>query len=385
MRNLHFLSPLLGGVCLAILQALPAAAQIETTAEQAILVDYETGEVMYCKNCQTPMPPSSMSKLMTVEMVFQRLKDGRLKLDDTFHVSETAWRQGLKDNESKMWVAVNSDVSVDNLLKGIIVQSGGDACVVVAEALGSTEAAFAEMENARAKEIGLTQSHFMNSSGLPHPDHYMSAEDLARLAIHVIKEYPELYHYFAIKDFTWSNIKQPNRNTLINDSIGVDGLKTGHTVAGGYGLVASSLRNGRRVVLVVNGLKRERDRVAEARRLLDTGYREFRPYDLLASGTAVGEAKVAGGAKRTIALQVKDPVRVLMSPDSRRAMKVMLRYDGPVKAPIAQGQEIGSLIVSLPGKPDRVVPVTAAEDVPASGFFDNMMMGFQALVLGARG
>lgn len=385
MKSLRLLTPLFAGVCFAGLQSAPAAAQIETTAEQAILVDYESGEIMYCKNCRTPMPPSSMSKLMTVEMVFQRLKDGRLKPEDTFHVSETAWRQGLKENESKMWVAVNSDVSVDNLLKGIIVQSGGDACVVVAEALGGTEAAFAEMENERAKEIGLTQSHFTNSSGLPHPDHYMSAEDLARLASHVIKEYPQYYPYFAIKEFTWSNIKQPNRNTLINDTPGVDGLKTGHTVAGGYGLVASALRNGRRIILVVNGLKRERDRAAEARRLLDIGYREFRAYDLLASGASVGEAKVAGGAKRTIELQVKDPVRVLMSPGDRRALKVTLRYDGPVKAPVAAGQEVGSLIVSLPGKPDRVIPVSAAEDVPASGFFDNMMMGFQALVFGARG
>jgi D-alanyl-D-alanine carboxypeptidase (penicillin-binding protein 5/6) len=385
MKSRHWLAAPLSGVCCAILQPLPAAAQIETTAEQAILVDYDSGEVLYCKNCQAPMPPSSMSKLMTVEMVFQRLKDGRLKPEDTFHVSETAWRQGLKENESKMWVAVNSDVSVDNLLKGIIVQSGGDACVVVAEALGGTEASFAEMENERAKELGLTQSHFTNSSGLPHPDHYMSAEDLARLSIHLIKEYPEYYSYFAIKDFTWSKITQPNRNTLINDALGVDGLKTGHTIAGGYGLTASAVRNGRRIVLVVNGLKRERDRAAEARRLIDIGYREFRPYDLLASGASVGEAKVAGGAKRSIALQVKDPLRVLMSPDARRRMKVTLRYDGPVKAPVMAGQDIGSLTVSVPGRPDRVVPVTAAEDVPASGFFDNMMLGFQALVFGAKG
>jgi D-alanyl-D-alanine carboxypeptidase (penicillin-binding protein 5/6) len=365
--------------------AAPALAQqIDTPAAQAILLDYDTNEVLFCKNCTEQMAPSSMSKLMTVELVFQRLKDNRLKLEDTFHVSETAWRQGLKDNESKMWVAVNSDISVDNLLKGIIVQSGGDACVVVAEALGGTEASFADMENARAKEIGLTKSHFENASGLPDPEHYMTAEDLAKLAAHIIRDYPQYYHYFSIPDFTWSKIKQPNRLTLINDNIGVDGLKTGHTTAGGYGLVASSLRNGRRIVVVINGLKRERDRTAEARRLLDIGYREFKSYDLLAAGGAIGNAEVAGGVKRSVSLQVKDPVRILMSPDARKAMKATLRYQGPIKAPIAAGQEIGTLTIAVPGKPDKVVPVSAAENVPASGFFDNMMLGLQALVFGAN-
>ena len=357
-----------------------ASAEIQTVAEHAILVDYDSGEVLFCKDCATPMPPSSMSKLMTVEMVFQRLKDKRLKLEDTFHVSPTAWRQGLKDNESKMWVAVDSDVSVDDLLKGIIVQSGGDACVVVAEALGGTEKDFAEMENVRAKELGLNHSHFTNSSGLPDPEHYMSAEDLAALAIHVIKEYPDYYGYFAIKEFTWSNIKQPNRNTLINDNLGIDGLKTGHTNAGGYGIVASSLRNGRRLVLVINGMKRDRERIAEARRLLDIGYREFKSYELIAAGDTVGDADIWGGAKAKVALQVKEPLRVLMAPDARRAMKVTLRYDSPLKAPIAAGQQVGTVTVAVPGKPDKVVPALAAEAVPESGFFDHMMHGLVALL-----
>src|SRR5262245_30223935 len=196
LRILH--AAALGSAALVIAFTGLARAEIQTPAEHALIVDYDTGEVLFCKDCPTPMPPSSMSKLMTVELVMQRLKDGRLKLEDTFHVSTTAWRQGLKDNESKMWVAVNSDVSVDNLLKGIIVQSGGDACVVVAEALAGTEKDFAEMENERAKELGLTHSHFTNSSGLPDPEHYMSAEDLAALAIHMIKEYPDFYTYFAM-------------------------------------------------------------------------------------------------------------------------------------------------------------------------------------------
>ena len=366
----------------AVLMAGTAQAQPQTTASHALLVDYDTGEALCCKGCDQPRPPSSMSKLMTVELLFQRLKDGRLKPTDTFHVSENAWRQGQKTNESKMWVAVNSDVSVDDLLKGIIVQSGGDACLVVAEALGGSESAFADMMNERAKELGLTGSHFVNSSGLPDPEHYMTAEDLGKLAAHLIRAYPEYYTYFALPEFTWSNIRQPNRNTLIGPNTGVDGLKTGHTLAAGYGITASSIRDGRRLILVVNGLKSERERVEEGRRLFDIGYREFKSYQLLAAGDSVGEADLFAGAKTKVALTVKEPVRMLMPVSGRRDMKVTLNYNGPIKAPVAQGQEVGTLRVSVPGKPDKVIPVVAAEAVSASGFLDNMMRGLVSLIFG---
>ena len=374
---------LLGLIAGAALIAGGAQAEIMTNASHAILVDYDSGEVLFCKSCDEPMPPSSMSKLMTVELVFQRLKDGRLKPEDTFHVSEIAWRQGQKDNESKMWVALNSDVSVDNLLKGIIVQSGGDACVVVAEALGGSEAGFADMMNARAKEIGLTHSHFANSSGLPDPGQIMSAEDLAKLSAYVIRTYPDYYKYFAIKDFTWSNIHQPNRNTLVDENIGVDGLKTGHTEAGGYGIVASSLRNGRRLILVLNGMKSEHERINEARRLLDVGYREFKDYQIAATGNVLDNVAIWGGAKDSVGVTVKDPVTVMLPVDARRDMKVTLRYDGPVRAPVAAGQQIGTLTVTAPGKQDKVVPVVAAEAVPSNGFLDKMMTGLQVLIFGA--
>jgi D-alanyl-D-alanine carboxypeptidase (penicillin-binding protein 5/6) len=359
-------------------------AEILTAAKQAIIVDYDSGEILFCKDCQEPMPPSSMSKLMTVELLFQRLKDGRLKPEDTFHVSETAWRQGQKDNESKMWVALNSDVSIDDLLKGIIVQSGGDACVVVAEALGGSESGFADMLNARAKEIGLTQSHFVNSSGLPDPGQYMSAEDIARLSAHIVRDYPDYYKYFAIPDFTWSKIKQPNRNTLVDENIGVDGLKTGHTEVGGYGIVASSLRGGRRLILVINGMKSERERIGEARRLLDIGYREFKDYKLADKGAVMGDVQIWGGAKNTIPVTVKDPLVVMLPVDSRRDMKVTLRYEGPVRAPITAGQQIGTLTVSVPGRPDKVVPAVATESLPANSLLDKMMIGLQTLIFGAN-
>jgi D-alanyl-D-alanine carboxypeptidase (penicillin-binding protein 5/6) len=364
--------------------ARAAQAEIVTAAEHALLVDYASGEVLFCKACDEPMPPSSMSKLMTVELVFQRLKDGRLKPEDTFHVSETAWRQGQKDNESKMWVALNSDVSIDDLLKGIIVQSGGDACVVVAESIGGSESAFADMLNVRANELGLTHSHFVNSSGLPDPGQYMSAEDLAKLAAHVIRTYPDYYHYFAIKDFTWSKIRQPNRNTLVDENIGVDGLKTGHTDAAGYGILASSLRNGQRLILVLNGMKSERERIAEARRLLDIGYREFKEYQLIAKGDVLADAQIWGAAKSAVGVTVKEPLHVLIPIQSRRDMKVTLRYDAPLKGPIAAGQQIGTLTVSVPGKPDKVVPAVAAEAVPQNNFLDKMMIGLQTLIFGAN-
>jgi len=283
-----------------------------------------------------------------------------------------------------MWVAVNSDISIDNLLKGIIVQSGGDACVVAAEAIGGTEAAFAEMETTRGKELGLTNSHFVNSSGLPDPGQYMSAEDLAKLAAHVIRTYPDYYSYFSIPDFTWSKIRQPNRNTLVDEKIGVDGLKTGHTDAGGYGITASAVRDGRRLILVINGMKSERERISEARRLLDIGYREFKSYQLLSAGDAVGEADLWHGSKKKVTLTVKDPVRMLIPVNGRKDMKVTLRYDGPLRAPITAGQQVGTITVAVPGKPDKVVPVVSAETVGSSGFLDNMMMGLQALLFGNK-
>jgi len=361
---------------------LEAGAQIASPAAQAVLMDFATGEVLYCKECDVPVPPSSMTKLMTVELVFQRLKDGRLSLTDTFPVSERAWRQGLTTNESKMFVELGSQVSVDDLLKGIIISSGGDACVVVAEALGGSEEGFADMMSARAAELGLTQSHFVNSHGLAEPGQHMSVRDLATLSAILIRDYPDHYYYFAIPDFTWSNIRQPNRNLLLGRN-GVDGLKTGHTAAGGYGIATSAIRDGRRLISVVNGLDSEAARNAEAGRLLDIGFREFRDYPLVAAGEVVGEVAVFGGAEDTVPVALVNPLHTIMSPDARAGMTVTLSYDGPVAAPIAAGQEVGMLTVSTPGKPDLSVPVVAAQAVESAGFVKNMFLGLGALLAGS--
>ena len=366
--------------CIVLALPITLHAQIVSPAPQAVLADYETGEILYCKACDEQTAPSSMTKLMTVELVFQRLKDGRLSLTDPFPVSERAWRQGLTTNESKMWVELGSQVSVDDLLKGIIVSSGGDACIVVAEALGGTEEGFAEMMSSRALEMGLSNSHFVNSHGIAEPDHYMSVRDIAMLSAHLIREYPEYYHYFAIPEFTWSNIRQPNRNQLLFRNIGVDGLKTGHTTAGGYGIVASAERNGWRLISAVNGLGSEAERNTEAGRLLDLGFREYRNYELLAANEIVAEVEIWGGAQDRVPVAVVEPLQVILSPDARAQMQVTVSYDGPIEAPIAAGQNIATLTVSAPGKPDKEVPLAASQDIASAGFFKNMVLGLSALI-----
>ena len=262
---------------LGLLLMLPQATLARDGApETAIVVDYATGDVLHCQRCEEAVPPSSMTKLMTLELLFQRLDDGSLTLDSRLHVSDRAWRRSRRDDdESRMELDRDSDVRVEDLIKGIIVMSGADACLVVAEALAGSEADFARAMNARATELELTQSHFRNSRGMAEEGHYMSAHDLARLAIHMIVAYPEYYEYFGLVRFTWNGDTQENRNALLTMDIGVDGLKTGHTTLGGYGLVASALRNGRRLIVVVNGRYSERERIDDARRLIARGYREL--------------------------------------------------------------------------------------------------------------
>ena len=366
---------------LALSAADEARAQLQTPARQSVILDYDTGEVLFCKECDVPMPPSSMAKLMTVELVFQRIKDGRLSVDDTFRVSEFAWREQFRHPDvSLTWVAINSDVTVDTLLKGIIVQSGGDACIVVAEALGGSEEGFAQMLNRRAVELGLTNSNFVNSTGMPDPNEYMSALDIANLSAHIIREYPVLYEYFAIPEFTWSDIRQFNRNRLLFMNMGADGLKTGHTAAAGYGIVASAEQNGRRMIVVVNGMESEAARNNEAARLINFAFREFRTYQLVEAGDGVTEVEVWGGARPTVPVTVTEPLRASMTPEARAQMRVTLRYDGPVPAPIQAGQQIGTLTLSVPGRPDRTVRAVAAESVAQIGILGRMWLGLRALI-----
>jgi D-alanyl-D-alanine carboxypeptidase (penicillin-binding protein 5/6) len=359
--------------------AAPAAAQVETPAREAILIDFETGAMLFGKDADKPMPPASMSKLMTVYMVFERLKEGRLKPDDEFPVSEAAWRMG----GSKMFVHVGDSVKVEDLLRGIIVQSGNDACLVVAEGLAGSEQKFAEEMNEKAKELGLKNSHFVNASGWPDPGQYMSPRDLATLARHLIKDFPKHYEIFSEKEFTYSDIKQGNRNPLLYKNIGVDGLKTGHTEASGFGLVASAKRDGRRLILVVNGLESMNQRSSESERLLAIGFREYQTYALFKAGEPVANAEVWLGAEDTVPLILEEPLTVALSRKTREGMKVTVNYDGPVAAPIAKGARLGTLRIEGPDMEPLERPLVAAGEVEELGPIGRIGAAVKYLVMGA--
>ncbi len=360
--------------------SLPAAvAAIETQAEQAFLVDFETGAVLLDKNADVRMPPSSMSKMMTAYMVFERLKDGRLSLEDELPVSEKAWRKG----GSKMFVEVGNTVRVEDLLRGVIVQSGNDACIVLAEGLAGSEEAFAEQMTVRGREIGLTDSNFTNATGWPDDNHYVTARDLATLAKRIIVDHSEYYHLYSEKEFTWNDIRQGNRNPLLYKNIGADGLKTGHTEAAGYGLTASAVQNGRRLVLVVNGLPSVRARSDESERLMSWGFREFNNYALFKAGDTVDDAPVWLGDTATVPLVVAEDLTVTLPRNERNGMQVAVVYDSPIPAPIPAGQEIAKLRVSWPGGVPVEVPLQAGAEVEQLGPFGRIFASIKFLVLGA--
>lgn len=370
MRRLFLTS-----LSLLALAALPAQAALDTNAEHALLMDAATGQVLWQKEGMTPMPPASMSKLMTLELLFQRLKDGRLKLTDTLPVSERAWRtQG-----SKMFVELNSRIPVEALIRGIIIDSGNDACVVVAEGLGGTVEGFADMMNKRAKEIGLAQSHFVNPDGLPDPPgQMMSAMDLAKLARHLIRDYADYYHYFSEKEFTWHNITQPNRDLVLGSLPGADGLKTGHIDASGYGITISAKRGDVRFILVLNGLRYPQynndyfpniKRAEEAGRLMDLAFREFRPFTIAAAGKVVGQAAVKEGKAPSVAVTPKNAVVATMQLESQNKLKAEVKTDPSLTAPVAQGQRVGTMTVTAPDFPSMTVPVYAAEPVERANIF----------------
>ena len=363
----------------AALWAHAAAAQsIETAARHALLVDDATETVLLDKASDVPMHPSSMSKMMTIYMLFEQLKQGKLKLSDELGVSERAWRmQG-----SKMFVDINTRVRIGDLLRGIIVQSGNDACIVVAEGLAGSEEAFAERMNARAKQLGLTGSTFRNSTGWPDKQHLMTARDLALLARHTIHDFPEYYPIYAEKEFTWHKIKQGNRNPLLYKNVGADGLKTGHTEEAGYGLTASAMRDGRRLVLVLNGLTSMNERSREAERLFDWGFREFGNYALFKRDETVDEAQVWLGEQPTVPLVATRDALITLSRKARMGMKAVVSYTGPIKAPIAKGTQIATLVVTAPDSKTLELPLIAGADVAQLSAGKRLVAAFKYLVFG---
>jgi D-alanyl-D-alanine carboxypeptidase (penicillin-binding protein 5/6) len=336
--------------------------EYQTPAPTAILVDADSGTVLFEKNADELAPPASLSKLMTAEVVFNEIKSGRLDLTREFRVSVNAWRTGgAPSRTSSMFAPVKSLATVDDLLHSLIIQSGNDACIVLAEGIARSEARFAEMMTARAREIGLTKATFGNSTGLPNPRQLMTARELARLARHIIQTYPEFYRIYSEREFTYNKIRQLNRNPLLAMSIGADGLKTGYTKEAGYGLVGSAVQNNLRLIVVVNGLKNEKERADEARKLLEWGFNNFQTGTLFADGQVIAHAKVYGSGY--VPLVAAREVKLMVPRGVRERISARVVYSGPVRPPVKQGQRIGTLKVWRGDFMVLEVPLQAAEPV----------------------
>lgn len=357
----------------------PGAA-FTTEAKHAIIVETETGTVLFDKNADERMPPASMSKMMTAYVVFGLLKEGRAKLTDELPVSQEAWKLG----GSKMFVPVGGRISIDNLLQGMIVQSGNDSCVVLAQGLAGSQAAFVDLMNAKAKEIGLANSHFDNVDGLPDPNHWMTARDLATLAWRTIRDFPEYYHYYSEKNFAFNNIDQGNRNPLLYTTPGTDGLKTGHTEESGYSLTASVVRGDRHVIMVESGLPTMKARGQEGQRLVEWAFREFNNYKLFSAGDKVDDAETWLGVQAKVPLVVKKDMLVTMPRASRKDMKVTVSYTKPIPAPITEGQEVGKVTITAPNMATVAAPLYAGASVARIGTIGRMATVAAYLIWGNR-
>ena len=356
---------------------------IETSAEHAILVDAESDAVLVQKEAEARMAPASMAKLMTVAVVFDALKSGKLHLTDQFVVSENAWRSGgASSGGSTMFAKLGSSISIDDLIHGIIIQSANDGCIVMAEGMAGSEAAFADMMNAEAKALGLTGSHFTNATGLPDPNQYVTAHDLARLAKHLIVDLPEFYPIYSQTAFTWNKIRQYNRNPLLDMNMGADGLKTGYTKDSGYGLVASAARNGERLILVINGTKSEKERATEAQKLMNWGFTAFERIGFFKQGDVLGEASVFGGDRGSVELVSKGGIDALLPQGTRDKVRGRIVYQGPVRAPIKTGQEIGTLQLSANDQVVREAKVYAGSDVGVGTMRQRALNGLKELLFG---
>ena len=352
-------------------------------APTAILIEASSGSVLFEKNADELRAPSSMMKLMTVEMVFHAIKQGDVKLTDEYRVSENAWRKGgAPAGGSTMFAAINSKIAVDDLLHGAIIQSGNDSCMVLAEGIAGNERSFAEMMTKRARELGMPRSTFANSNGLPDPGNKMTVRELAKLARYIIQTYPDFYKLFGEKEFTWNKIRQQNRNPLLNSLEGADGLKTGYTKEGGYGMVGSAVQNGTRLIVVINGLDDPDDRASEAKKMLEWGFRNFETRTLFAADQPIGYAKVFGGASRSVKLTSREPLKVMVQKNGTDKLIARLVYSGPVRAPVESGQPVGTVKVWRGGNIAMEAPVYAAESVEKGSTMRRAIDGASELVIG---
>ncbi len=386
MRALSILFRAALGVTAAMaLSATAAFAQLDfdTKARYAVLLDYESGTVLYQKHADERMQPASMAKLMTLAVVFDRLKSGQVAMDDEFFISEHAWRDGgAGSGGSTMFAELDSKVPVADLIRSVIIQSGNDASIALAEGIGGTEATFVRIMNETAQDIGLQDSWFTNATGLPDPNMYVTARDLALLARHVIREFPEYYSIFAEPSFEWNNIFQRNRNTLLDDAIGVDGLKTGHTEEAGYGIVASTTEGGRRLIAVLHGMASETERAEEARKLVTWGSRNFERIAAFGPDEIVGYARVYGGEIGEVGLTGEGQIDLYVPKGSRRCLTARIVYTGPLMPPVFAGDRVASLNVWCDDQLIQSAPLYAAETVEQGGLVRRATDALFELALG---
>jgi serine-type D-Ala-D-Ala carboxypeptidase (penicillin-binding protein 5/6) len=361
--------------------APPGAFQ--TSVPNAILLDPETNSILFEKNADQPVAPASLAKLMTLEFVFNQLKEGKLKLDQQFTITDNAWRKGgAPSHGSTMFAAIHSEVSLDDLIHGIIIDSANDACIAIAEGLAGNETAFGQMLTKRAREIGLEHSTFTNATGYSDPHLRVTVRDLAQLARHIMHTYPEYYPYFALRDFTWNKIHQENRNPLLGMGIGADGLKTGDTAEAGFTLVGSAVQEDLRLIVVLTGAKSERERADEAHKLLEFGFHGFQARVLFAEGQTVGEARVFGGDSRYVPLVGHGIIRVMIPRENEERLSARIVYTGPIPAPVSKGTPIGKLRVWRGENLALEVPLAAGEDVGEGSMPRRAMDGATELVIG---
>lgn len=371
------------GVFLAPLAANAEEAPFDTKAKQALMVEDQTGTILFAKTPDTLIEPAALAKLMTMEVVFHELKARRISQTTQYTVSENAWRTGgAPSGGSTMFAKLKSQLAVGDLIQGVIVQSANDGCIILAEGIAGSEAKFAELMNVRAKEIGLTASTFVNSTGLPDPKQRVSLTDLVKLARHIKKEYPEYYKTYAQDNFTWNNIFQRNRNPLLRLDIGADGMGTGYTEQSGYGIVGAAERNGRRYIVALSGLATDRERAEEAKRIFEWAYQAFEEVDIFAANESVGEASVFGGVKSGVPLKAHEKVSILVPVANRDRLKAHVVYNGPLVAPLEADQKVGILRIWIGDALVQETPVYTAEAVESGDLTERSLNAVFELTTG---
>ena len=368
----------------AVIFTVQANAQLyQTKAKQALLLDADTGTVLFAKEADTKIPPASLAKIMTMEVVFDQIKNGNLSLTDNFFVSENAWRKGgASSGGSTMFAELNSEIPLEDLIRGVIIQSANDGSIIIAEGLGGSEGAFSNLMNERARAIGMNNSKFVNSTGLPAEGQYVSIRDLAKLSRHVISEYPNFYRYYSEPAFEWNKINQRNRNPLLPMKIGADGMKTGFTEASGYAIVGSAVRNGQRLITVLSGMESKKQRAEEARKILDWGFRAFEKINLFDDGEILGQASVYGGIKSGVDVVGNGPVEIYLPIGNRDKLKARIVYTGPIMPPVEQGAKVAVLKVWIGDELSQEIDLYAAETVEKGGLQRQAVDALKELLFG---